>query len=196
MHAENPGPDNDTMLTLIETNDQLSIAMSQHQRAVLQARKTLGLSAATPPNAGTPSNGDMGPFAPPPGPPPPQSSTRPAQGPPPRPRSDKPEASSSSNVENPFNDPPPPGSSATKTHNPPFPEDNKKSGDQEERLGIEPYHPGFNATPSYANRQNSAVGGVKMSSAMPEQSELSSEDEDEEDRYKAEPVAKAPIYRY
>jgi len=73
MHAENPGPDNDTMLTLIETNDQLSMAMSQHQRAVLKARKTLGLSAATTP-AGTPSNGDASPFAPPPGPPPQNSS--------------------------------------------------------------------------------------------------------------------------
>ena len=58
IHADNPAPDDDTLLTLIETNDQLTIAMSRHQRALLQARRYLG--AATP----SPS------FVPPPGPPP------------------------------------------------------------------------------------------------------------------------------
>lgn len=46
MNCQNPAPDPDTMLTLIETNDQLNIAMSKHQRAMLQARKASGL--ATP----------------------------------------------------------------------------------------------------------------------------------------------------
>ncbi len=41
INAEDPAPDNDTLLTLIDTNDQLTMAMSKHQRAVLQARKTL-----------------------------------------------------------------------------------------------------------------------------------------------------------
>ena len=41
INADNPAPDEDTMLTLIETNEQLSIAMSKHQRALLQARKAI-----------------------------------------------------------------------------------------------------------------------------------------------------------
>ena len=36
------------MLTLIETNEQLSIAMSKYQRAVLQARKALGQATPSP----------------------------------------------------------------------------------------------------------------------------------------------------
>lgn len=208
MHCE-PGPDNDTMLTLIETNDQLSMAMSQHQRAVLQARKTLGLSAATPPNAGTPSNGGLNPFAPPPGPPPSQTTgpavpSRKNLAPKPTARSNRSDVSAaSSDSENPFNDPAPAGPSVTKTHNPPFPEDKKKkgpAGKQEERLGIEPYHPGFNATASFNGRQNSAVEGMKMSSAIPERArERDSDDDsddDEDDRYRGETPKKAPVYRY
>ncbi|RDW90027.1 uncharacterized protein DSM5745_01802 [Aspergillus mulundensis] len=47
VHATNPPPDEDTLLTLIETNDELSVALSKHQRAMLQARKALGQQ--TPP---------------------------------------------------------------------------------------------------------------------------------------------------
>lgn len=39
--AENPAPDNDTLENLIDTNDELTKAMSKHQRAVLQARRAL-----------------------------------------------------------------------------------------------------------------------------------------------------------
>lgn len=46
MAVENPPPDENTMLTLIETNEQLSVALSKYQRAILNARKALG--AATP----------------------------------------------------------------------------------------------------------------------------------------------------
>lgn len=49
MNCENPPPDEDTMLTLIETNDQLNVAMSKHHRAILQARKAAGLASPTPP---------------------------------------------------------------------------------------------------------------------------------------------------
>ncbi|KAH7406798.1 hypothetical protein DE146DRAFT_405178 [Phaeosphaeria sp. MPI-PUGE-AT-0046c] len=42
--CDNPAPDDDTMLTLIETNEQLSLAASKHQRAVLQARRLQGPS--------------------------------------------------------------------------------------------------------------------------------------------------------
>jgi len=62
INCDNPAPDDDTMLTLIETNEQLSLAASKHQRAVLQARRALGAGATpSPPLAG---------MAPPPGPPP------------------------------------------------------------------------------------------------------------------------------
>lgn len=39
MSATNPMPDNDTMETLIDTNEQLQTALNQHNRAVLSARK-------------------------------------------------------------------------------------------------------------------------------------------------------------
>jgi hypothetical protein len=39
------------MLTLIETNEQLSIAMSKHQRAILQARKAIGATPSPQPQA-------------------------------------------------------------------------------------------------------------------------------------------------
>lgn len=42
IHAKNPAPDEDTLLTLIESNDELSVALSKHQRAILNARKALG----------------------------------------------------------------------------------------------------------------------------------------------------------
>ncbi|EAQ89997.1 hypothetical protein CHGG_06616 [Chaetomium globosum CBS 148.51] len=43
MAAENPGPDNDTMESLIDTNEQLQQALNHHRRALLQAKKQLGL---------------------------------------------------------------------------------------------------------------------------------------------------------
>jgi hypothetical protein len=46
--CDNPAPDDDTMLTLIETNEQLSLAASKHQRAVLQARRLVGASPSPP----------------------------------------------------------------------------------------------------------------------------------------------------
>ncbi|KAI9721711.1 MAG: hypothetical protein M1812_002046 [Candelaria pacifica] len=64
INAENPAPDDDTLLTLIETNEQLSLAMSKHQRALLNARKVLGIQTTSP----SPSNGppQITPPAPPP----------------------------------------------------------------------------------------------------------------------------------
>ncbi|MCJ1340615.1 hypothetical protein MMC09_005911 [Bachmanniomyces sp. S44760] len=64
IHAENPAPDDDTLLTLIETNDQLSLAVSKYQRSLLQSRRALGVSATSP------SPPVEGAIAPPPGPPP------------------------------------------------------------------------------------------------------------------------------
>lgn len=48
INSENPAPDEDTLLTLIETNEQLSIALSRHQRAMLHARKVAGANPAPP----------------------------------------------------------------------------------------------------------------------------------------------------
>ncbi|KAF2873993.1 hypothetical protein BDV95DRAFT_319240 [Massariosphaeria phaeospora] len=48
INCDNPPPDDDTMLTLIETNEQLSLAASKHQRAVLQARRLQGASPSPP----------------------------------------------------------------------------------------------------------------------------------------------------
>jgi hypothetical protein len=59
MNCENPSPDEDTMLTLIETSDQLNVAMSKHQRAVLQARKAAGVASPTPPGQGPEANNYM-----------------------------------------------------------------------------------------------------------------------------------------
>lgn len=54
IHSDSPAPDEDTLLTLIETNDQLSVALSRHQRAMLQARKALGNSPIPSPPVGPP----------------------------------------------------------------------------------------------------------------------------------------------
>lgn len=45
INCDSPPPDDDTMLTLIETNEQLSLASSRYQRAVLTARRQLGTAA-------------------------------------------------------------------------------------------------------------------------------------------------------
>lgn len=56
LNCDNPPPDDDTMQTLIETSEQLSLASSKHSRAVLQARRsenTLGVPASV----STPTSG-------------------------------------------------------------------------------------------------------------------------------------------
>ena len=61
MTSENPAPDNDTMESLIDTNEQIQTALNQHQRAVLNARKQLGLnerSADEDPTMATGANGN------------------------------------------------------------------------------------------------------------------------------------------
>ena len=68
IHSDNPAPDDDTMLTLIETNDELSQAMSKHQRALLQARRLTGAVSVSPsapvgPPHGQPSENGVLPYA-------------------------------------------------------------------------------------------------------------------------------------
>jgi hypothetical protein len=54
IHSTNPAPDEDTLLTLIETNDEISVALSQQQRAMLKARKVRGSSSPSSSNLGSP----------------------------------------------------------------------------------------------------------------------------------------------
>lgn len=215
--AQNPGPDNDTMLTLIETNDQLALAMSKHQRALLLARKSLGIGTE---NAGSSRNSPdpIAGVAPPPGPPP--SSTKPqakppakpprqTSGPPPHPLKQPVEGPlgevsnnnrmlSAEQPEDPFRDPTPV----------PFPADGRPPADQfHDTLGLEPYHPGFKPTQSYMGRQDSAIDKTAMHSAVPATPDVEGTEkevvtyapvhEEEEDSYNVSPVhTKAPIYRY
>ncbi|KAK4542652.1 hypothetical protein LTR36_006224 [Oleoguttula mirabilis] len=55
INCDSPPPDDDTMQTLIEANEQLSVAGSRYQRAVLAARRAMGASSS--PNAEAMSNG-------------------------------------------------------------------------------------------------------------------------------------------
>lgn len=64
INCDSPPPDDDTMLTLIETNEQLSLAASKHQRAVLQARRLQGTASPAPASNAANNN----PLPPPPGP--------------------------------------------------------------------------------------------------------------------------------
>jgi hypothetical protein len=202
MIAENPSPDNDTMETLIETNEQLSKAMSQHQRAVLNARKVMGMGNGevgnTPPGPPPPRT-DSG-FAAPPGPPPSQSNPAPTERkavknqPPIPPPGDY--APTDDGDEDPFADP-----SARKSQNPPLPQDRPPvaTGQFNDRLGIEPYHPGFQETPSYMGRQDSSVGNITMHAggAIGENYERRAVDfPAPTGGYEAEADSKAPVYRY
>ncbi|OLN86103.1 hypothetical protein CCHL11_05214 [Colletotrichum chlorophyti] len=232
MVAENPSPDNDTMENLIDTNEQLQSALNQHQRAVLGARKQLGIGArsedASPITPQAPQNQHADrpqqwqqaqssssssipapslptrpvdgsgkgkaaeSFAPPPGPPPKNHAQPP--------------------MEDPFRDPQPestlssssrPGGSALAAELPV----------EEQRLAYDPYHPGFNPTPSYVGRQDSALGKVTMHGAdsattpgpltgnpiqtvdLRNQDETRREDSDD-DLYEATPKTPKRAYRY
>ncbi|KAL8927271.1 MAG: hypothetical protein Q9208_002448 [Pyrenodesmia sp. 3 TL-2023] len=48
INSEDPRPDEDTLLTLIDTNDQISTALSRYQRAMLQARRITGGPSPAP----------------------------------------------------------------------------------------------------------------------------------------------------
>ena len=193
--CDNPAPDDDTMLTLIETNEQLSLAASKHQRAMLQSRRLMGASPSPPvPSGGMmppPSNG----YTPPVGPPPQQytQSYLPPHNDAPRVnmpttqhnqplaaqhtdyRNDEPSLPPSlqaapsrqhpsAHEENPFADhytstyTPPPGPPAS-SQNPTSKSEHGGSPD--------PDHPGFQPTPSYLGRQESAANNLTMRGAQP-----------------------------
>ncbi|AEO54993.1 hypothetical protein MYCTH_2298290 [Thermothelomyces thermophilus ATCC 42464] len=64
MSAEDPAPDNDTMESLIDTNEQLQQALNHHRRAVLQAKKQLGNGGSS--NTSSPAPQEPHSTAPPP----------------------------------------------------------------------------------------------------------------------------------
>ncbi|KAF7717168.1 Uncharacterized protein PECH_004018 [Penicillium ucsense] len=47
IHSTHPAPDEETLLTLIDVNDEISVALSRQQRAMLRARKARGTSSPT-----------------------------------------------------------------------------------------------------------------------------------------------------
>lgn len=55
IHSTSPAPDEDTLLTLIEVNDEISVAISQQQRAMLKARKARGSATPRSSNVNSPS---------------------------------------------------------------------------------------------------------------------------------------------
>lgn len=69
IHGSVPPPDEDTLATLIETNDELSVALSKNQRAILQARKALGRSGSQSPASSNDASGASGASRPVPAPP-------------------------------------------------------------------------------------------------------------------------------
>ncbi|MCJ1401779.1 hypothetical protein MMC11_004996 [Xylographa trunciseda] len=165
INSDNPAPDEDTLLTLIETNDQLSMAMSKHQRAVLQARKMTGQITPDPPAVplrdAPPQNTYPFPsqetylpasglqqaqdaqIAPPPGPPP---------------RLAMPQRQQTPN--NPFDDSnhavAQPGTNGTSTLGPP------SAAPGAQPSAYKAYSPAYQAAPNYANRQDSSLNNATM----------------------------------
>lgn len=183
MASENPVPDNETMEALIDTNEQLQTALNLHQRAMLNARKHVASLATDGPELVSlderltrTNDGELGGLSRRPSPPDAglgihisysSGSRQPAV--PPRETNGKgkgreyeplsyagssagPSRSRTPAEEDPFRDPDEQtGSSAARGSS-------SRYLDQEPRLGFEPFHPGFDTTPSYAGRQESAVG--------------------------------------
>jgi hypothetical protein len=142
MVAENPSPDNETMETLLETNDQLTKAISQHQRAILNARKIRGVGNNTPTSGTTPLPRTESGFAAPPGPPP-TASRKTVPIPPPGEYIPNISDDEEGPVD-PFADPVHEGATV-KRSNVPFAGDRPpvSTGQFNDSLGVEPYHPGF-----------------------------------------------------
>ncbi|KAH8648371.1 hypothetical protein BX600DRAFT_442662 [Xylariales sp. PMI_506] len=211
MTTQNPPPDNDTMESLIDTNEHLQAALSLHQRSILNARKHAGI--------GSPSGEDLPESGLAPAPPNGAgSSRRPSPSPvtfqndeeyeaPPMPpfkgngkgkgkEYDSPAAGPSrsetpiATEEDPFRDPvsEPSGSRSAAG--------GSKKYDEPQRLAFEPYHPGFGATDSYLGRQESALGKETMHGAVSVSSE-SRHSRDDEELYSVTPQkSKEPAYRY
>lgn len=151
IHSDNPPPDEDTLLTLIETNDQISVVLSKHQRALLQARRAASDSSAPlAPPATADGRVFEAPASPPSGPPIPIS-FHPPPGPPPR-RQMQPQ--------DPFDD----------RHGTDWQHEDITRLPQEQRN----YGPsGYPGTSLYHNERASPMSAIEMPGAAPPQSSIS-----------------------
>ncbi|KAH9870030.1 hypothetical protein J1614_006952 [Plenodomus biglobosus] len=194
--CDDPAPDDDTMLTLIETNEQLSLAASKHQRAILQARRLMGASPSPPVHGGNEYTG-MGStdgLTPPPQPPRP---TQPSSFSPPQDTSAQPPISAASSqpaqaITNDFaynnNTSLPPSLQAapsqqrsgateenpfadpnTSSYTPPPGPPAQQQDARRDGYGGSPdsYNPGYQSTPSYLGRQDSSAHNLTMHGAQP-----------------------------
>ncbi|KAI2634707.1 hypothetical protein GGS26DRAFT_520871 [Hypomontagnella submonticulosa] len=221
MTAEDPAPDNDTMESLIDTNEQLQASLSLHQRAMLNARKLVAVMEPPPPQSQAQSRS--------------QSRTRPDAPVSPietdrdgsleipraisrRPngkgkeREYEPAAAGPSRThtpgpdedEDPFKDPDPEpsgsGSKGKATGGSGSGAGGSSSYIDEPRLAFEPFHPGFETTPSYLDRQESAIGKEAMHGAAESSTSdprRSRGDDSNSGVYDVTPPKdKEPIYRY
>ncbi|KAL1628396.1 hypothetical protein SLS54_001969 [Diplodia seriata] len=172
--------DDETMLTLIETNEQLSLALTKHQRAYLAARRTNSSNNVTASSTPTPTPPPAAFAAPPPGPPPAAANPplsensadtyAPPPNPPPRlqqslaARDYSPEAE-----DDPFGDShAAPTTAATHQVHPMEPLHYGSAGNNEHL--IRPGGSEFQSTPSYLHRQESADVNRTMHGATGEDS--------------------------
>ncbi|KAE8151950.1 GAT-like domain-containing protein [Aspergillus avenaceus] len=65
IHSTNPPPDEDTLLTLIEANDELSMSLSKYQHAILKARRAVGESGSQSPSSSEGASGAVHAVPPP-----------------------------------------------------------------------------------------------------------------------------------
>jgi hypothetical protein len=219
MAAQDPSPDNDTLESLIDTNEQLQQALNHHQRAMLNARKQLGLNEPT--NSSTPSlnlppmNDQTRSGGEPAG-----SSSRSNLPLPPLPSRkdngkgkaaevwDAPGPSGSRSVtplthgddedgQDPFRDPQPEamGSSSGKQ----AAGKSTESGDEPPRLAYEPFHPGGFSSGGVSGSRAGGSADTGKQRAPPEPVTPISDDDGpdgSEDRYNATPDKSSTVYRY
>ncbi|KAH8878890.1 hypothetical protein GQ53DRAFT_56614 [Thozetella sp. PMI_491] len=205
MTADNPAPDNETMESLIDTNEQLQQALNHHQRAVLNAKKHLGInersnnpSPVQNTSSGDEQNGPDGVRSQAPSAglnmnPPPLPGRKPvgngkgkanadvwdAPGPS---RSQSGTPRHDDDDRDPFRDPPP-----EPTGFPPQQAggSSKAVEDEEPRLAYEPFHPGFSSASGSANKPQRGGSVTPVS------------DGNSEDAYNATPPQKpSSLHRY
>ena len=209
INSEDPRPDEDTLLTLIETNDQISTALSRYQRAMLQARRMTGSSPSPGPN-GLQRNGtggaaempvsnqpnDVGPYSPPanglfsaPSGPPPQRIQR--KDLPPQPSHFQAQSQPhSSTDENPFDDPKHETMHAPSEFGlPPSQIDNSDSAAY--RSTVSGYHSGYEP-PTSPRREV----GVQVKSGRRTETHVDDSDEEEEWHPRGQERGQAVQYRF
>jgi hypothetical protein len=204
MTAENPSPDNDTMESLIDTNEQLQQALNHHHRAVLQAKKQLGHGDARSSTSSPAPHSRSQPQPPPAG-----QQSRDVPPAPPR----KPVAGSSSNGKgkahlDTYDTPAIAGPSRSASRTPRHDTDTDDDGqdpfrdppteqqhrhqagsssrptDSPPRLSFEPFHPGFGGASSTSAADKGRAEPVTPVS------------DDESDVYRATPKKEGHVYRY